>query len=613
MSRAKTSGRSGRGRSSRWILFICAALSGLTFAAYSHVIWHEFVNFDDGAYVFENPHVTSGLSWGVVRWAFTSMSGGNWHPLTWLSHAMDCQLFGLNAGLHHSTSLLLHIINVILLFVLLEQATHARWRSFTVAAIFAIHPLNVESVAWIAERKNVLCALFFLLSLGAYGWYARKPSVSRYLSVAVLFALSLAAKAMAITLPLALLLLDYWPLQRIEGWTDEASVLQLPRVRFWPLVIEKLPLLALSIASGVVTFVAQRRAGAVAQVAGWPFSWRVGNAIHSYGMYLYLIFFPHGLAPFYPATPLQILQVLWTLILICAVSGLVWKFRTGRPYLLVCWLWFLGMMLPVIGFIQVGSQSMADRYIYIPEMGLLVAVVWSADDLLRTSHARPLWGYAMAGLTIVVLSMSTWRQVRYWDNSYDLWTHALQVTRSNYVAEENLAVHLLSLGREQDAFPHFEGVLAVKPDDVIAWLNVGNYLEHDGRHEEAIQAFQQVASLTHEPDKLTGAYRGLGVAYAQLGDRAQARTNFLRALQLNPNGETELFNLSLLEMRDGIDKLSQSVAAHPTAQGYWQLGQLLQDDQRTEDARLAYEKALHLNPKMQEAQQSLRSLKQTQD
>jgi tetratricopeptide (TPR) repeat protein len=415
---------------------------------------------------------------------------------------------------------------------------------------------------------------------------------------------------MAITLPFAMLVLDYWPLHRIAGWIEPSPSFPIPQSRFSRLILEKFPLLALSIASGAVTFLAQRGVGAVARAVGWPLSWRVGNAIHSYGMYLYQVLLPHGLAPFYPATSLHILQVIWAAALIAAISWFVWRLRTTHPYLVVGWLWFVGTLVPVIGVVQVGSQAMADRYTYIPMLGLLVAVVWGARDLLHATRSRPVWYFAASGLAVALLSISTWRQVRYWDNSFDLWTHALQVTRSNFVAEENLAVSLLDLGREDEAFLHFERVVALKPDDVVAWLNLGNHLEKQGHHDKAIEAFKRTIEQTRETDKLMGAYRGLGVAYAQQGDLAGARANFLHALQLNPNSETEVYNLSLLEVLAGIDQLSNTLSAHPTSQGYWQLGQLLQADRRIEEARVAYQKALHLNPKMKEAEQSLRSLSQ---
>jgi tetratricopeptide (TPR) repeat protein len=330
-------------------------------------------------------------------------------------------------------------------------------------------------------------------------------------------------------------------------------------------------------------------------------------------MYFYLAFLPHGLAPFYPATALHIFQVLWAAALLLGVSWLVWKFREGRPYLMMGWLWFLSTLVPVIGLIQVGSQARADRYMYIPLLGILVALAWCAQDLLRLKSGSAFWGSAAVGVAMIALSWATWTQVGHWRSSYDLWTHALQVTRSNFVAEENLAVSLLDLGREDEAFPHFERVTALQPDDAVALLNGGNYLEKQGHYEDAIEKFQHVLRVTHDPEKLTGAYRGLGVAYAQLGDRANARANFLHALQLSPENPTELYNLSLLEIRDGIDNLTRTVSLKPTPEGYLQLGQLLKEDQRTGDAQLAYEKALRLNPKLSAARQALRDLKQSNE
>lgn len=597
-------------RENRWLLPLCClCLALVSIAIYARTAWYPFVNFDDGEYVFENSHVNNGLSWPGVKWAMTATAAGNWHPLTWLSHQLDVQLFGLHAGGHHATNVLLHAVNVILLFLLLNRISGLRWRSLAVAALFAVHPLNVESAAWVSERKNLLCTLFCFLAIGAYTWYVRRPGVWRYLCIAVFFALGLASKPMVITLPFMLLLLDWWPLERVEGWRDAKppGVTPLPVAR---LILEKVPPLALSLASAIITIEAQRRVGAIAKITGWPLSWRIENAIHSYAIYVVQTFVPVNLAPFYPGAFLHWWQVAWAALFLAAISWLVWTRRGTQPYLLFGWLWYLGTMVPMIGLLQVGAQARADRYMYIPMIGILLAVVWGISDILQRASQNSSWRVAAAAVAVTVLLVMAWQQVSYWKSSEDLWTHALAVTRDNDVAEENLGVSLINEGREEEAFPHFQRVLLQRPDDAVALLNTANFLEKQGRHREAIERFARVRDTSHDPAKRIGAYRGLGVAYAQMGDRANARKNFLQALRINPGGPTEIYNIGLLEVRDGIDKLRKSVSEKPDADSYLQLGQLLQQDERPDDAIEAYENALKLNPHLTEARQAIAAMTQ---
>jgi len=588
---------------------ICIVLAVATLCVYSLVLRHPFVNYDDDIYVVNNPQVNTGLSWQNIRWSLTALWAGNWHPITWFSHALDCQLFGLYPGGHHLSSLVLHILNVVLLFLLLNRVTGSKVRSMIVASLFALHPLNVESVAWIAERKNLLCTFFFLLTLGAYGWYARKPGVQRYLCVAGLFLLGLASKPMVITLPFVLLLLDYWPLGRIEKWSKPSSAFPVSQHPFSRLALEKLPLLALSAASAVITIIAQRHLNAVASTSVFPFSWRVANALYSYAMYIGKIFLPRGFAVFYPAMPLSIWQVGLATAFFLAIGFLALKLRSSNPYLMAGALWFLGTLVPVIGLVQVGSQSMADRYTYIPLIGILTALVWAAFDVAQSKKLEAQWPLAAAGVILIVLSAVTWRQLGYWRSSYDLWTQDLNVTESNYVAEENLAVSLVSLDRDDEAMPHFMKALAIKPDDPVALLNVGNNLVQHGRPREAIEKFETVIRTSKDAAQLARAERGLGVAYANLGDPATARENFVKALQLNSTDPTDLYNLSLLETQQGVEKLNREISAHPSAQGYLQLGELLAEERNIPEAQVAFERALQLDPSLAEAKQALHDLK----
>lgn len=585
-----------------------------TFAVYAPVLRHPFVNYDDGEYVINNSHVNTGLNWVDVRWALTSIEYANWHPLTWISHATDYQLFGLNAGGHHFTSLLLHTANVLLLFLLLARVTGKTGRSLLVAGLFALHPLNVETVAWVAERKNVLATLFFLLALAAYGWYARKPNVKRYALVALFFVLGLAAKPMVITLPCVLLLLDFWPLGRILKWSTPGEAFPVPQTNFSKLVREKLPWLGLSVASAVITITAQRSSNAMPAAAIWPLTWRLENAIYAYAAYVWSAFFPRGLAAFYPGVALGTWQVWSALVFLLAVSLTVWRLRTGRPYLVTGWLWFLGTLVPVIGLLQVGGQSRADRYLYIPLIGIFVAVVWLLCDVAESKKFDIRWRVATAAAVLAIFCLLTSRQVGYWRSSLDLWSHTSQVTQDNFVAEENLGLSLVELGREDEALPHFENAQRMRPDNPEPALNIGNYLLKQERGQEAIAEFEMairaaaVSRVPIDPSKLASAYSGLGVSYAQTGDRADARTSFLEAIRLNP-GETEMYNLSLLEMQESVDKLSISVSEHPTAQGYLQLGQLLQQQRKVPDAQAAFERALQLNPKLADAKQALQDIR----
>src|SRR5215469_1622925 len=583
-------------------LSLLVALAALF--VYAPVIHYPFVNYDDPEYVFKNAFVRSGLSWENVRWAFTGMAVGNWHPLTWISHQLDCTLFALNAGGHHFTSLVLHAVNSVLLFLLLWRATGAIHRSALVASLFALHPFNVETVAWIAERKNLLCTLFFLLALGAYGWYVRKPGGKRYLAVAVLFMAGLASKPMVVTLPFVLLLMDFWPLERVEKWSRTPADSSVPQLPLRALVFEKVPLFALIAISVVLTIVAQRKANAIATAWSlWP---RLENGLHSYATYFWKSFLPLNLAPFYPDMLLGKWQVALSAGFVIGVGVLVWKAR--RPYLTVGYLWFLGTLVPVIGIVQVGAQAMADRYAYIPLIGIFMAAVWGLADLgksLRWNSRMLLFG----GIDVVlVLAAVTCRQVGYWKSSYDLWTHELQVTISNLVGEENLAIALADMHRYDEALPHFENAREIRPDDATALLNIGTTLDEVGRHQEAIEAFETVVRTNKDVTPLTAAYRGLGVAYASLGDRQRARENFMKALALSPSESSEMYNLSMLEVEDGIDRLSKALAANPTPEGYVQLGGMLEQDRQLPKAQVAYQKALALDPNLADAKQALSAL-----
>lgn len=609
-------------------LVICSLLAVVTFAIYSPIIRHPFIfNYDDDSYVINNSHVQAGLVWKTVSWAFTSTEYSNWHPLTWLSHALDCELYGLNPAGHHVTSLVLHVLNVMLLFLLLVRATGAAGRSLLVAALFALHPFNVESVAWVAERKNVLSTLFFLLALGAYGWYAVRPGVKRYVLVAALFLLALAAKPMVITLPCVLLLLDFWPLRRIRGWSEPTSprlddgdqdirlghvnpwtALPVSQVPFSRLVLEKLPLIALSAADGIVTIFAQRSYGSMHLVV--PLWVRLENALYAYAMYVWKGFWPARLAVFYPyPATLSIWQLGLAAVFMVTVSALVWRERASRPYLVTGWLWFLGTLVPVIGLIQVGEQAMADRYAYIPMIGIFVMAVWSAAELDESRKLSFASHVKTAGAVLIVLSLFTTEQIRYWQSAYDLWLHTVNVTKNNFFAEENLSAALLVTDRCEEALPHLKNAVRIRPSDPTGHLNLAACLAVKSYPQDAISEYELAISLAPDPRMLVAAYQTLGKLYGERGNYSKARESYQQALRIDPQ------EVNAKNALDGIDfsEAVRNVAESPSSQSYLRLSQLLQQRGQMPEARAAYQQALRLNPKLDEAQKALRVLKSSKE
>jgi protein O-mannosyl-transferase len=603
---------------SYFVLASCIVLAITTLTVYSPAAHNPFLHVDDQNYVTENPHVQAGVTWQTFTWALTAPAAENWHPLTWLSHALDCQLFGLNPAGHHSTNILLHALNVVLLFLLLLRATGAKGRSLLVAALFALHPLNVESVAWIAERKNVLSTLFFLLALGAYGWYARNPDAKRYLAVVALFALGLAAKPMVITLPFMLLLLDFWPLERIRGWGQgalsvpkerktrkaqsidlaSARVFPVPQMQFSQLLLEKLPLLALCAASAVITIIAQR-ARAIQTFEIYPFAGRLENAIYSYASYVWKAFWPTRLAFLYPYARdgWPAWQFGLALLFLLSVSLLVWKLRRTRPYLLIGWLWYLGTLVPVIGLIQVGDQAMADRYAYVPLIGIFVMVVWASADAADRRQLSPQSRIATAIAILAVLSFLTWRQIGYWQSDYDLWSHTVKVTKHNVVADESLSKALMQLGRPQEAVAGFEEAASLNPRDPFRHINLAAALLESERPTDAIAEYESTIKVTSDPTIQARCYESIATLYDQLGDYAKVRENYRLALQSDPTQAPGM-----------VERISQDAEGSQSAPRYLQLGMLLQALGKWSEARAAYQQALKLDPTLKEAKASLEAL-----
>jgi len=629
---------------------LCLLLGITTLAVYWPAGGNGFVDYDDGDYVTANSHVQNGLAWETVVWAFTTGHASNWHPLTWLSHALDCRLFGEHAGPHHLVSVALHIANTLLLFLVLRRMTGALWRSALVAAFFALHPLHVESVAWVSERKDVLSGLFFLLTLGAYAIYVEKlrarnqgqaeagaHGVTRltrrpllYYSLSLLFfTLGLMSKPMLVTLPFVLVLVDYWPLGRLR------------RAALGGLVLEKLPFLALSLASSVVTFLAQRKGGAVSTAL--PLDARIGNAAISYVRYLAKMVWPAKLSVLYPHPghwPLS--EVIAAACFLALATGAVVFLARRRPALAAGWFWFLGMLVPVIGLVQVGIQSMADRYMYLPMIGLLVPLMWNLPDLLPPRAWRvPALGLA-AVFALMACAALTVRQEQYWRDSEALFSRAIKVTDRNYLAYNNLGFYLSRQGRTAEAMVNYQrsleintnyedalnnvgyalagqkkydaaigyylAALRIRPNHPEVHNNLGNAVSELGRVDEAIGHY--LATLAQNPEH-ADAHNNLGVALAMKGQLDEAIVHFRQAISLKPNDASAHSNLgnalAVQHKLDGaIHEYEQALRIRPEdAQAHNNLGNALAGQGKFEEAIRQYREALRLNADNPEAYANL--------
>jgi protein O-mannosyl-transferase len=580
----------------------------LTVLAYLPVRNNAFINFDDNHYITENTHVRAGLSWDTVKWAFTTYDAANWHPLTWLSHALDCQLFGMNPAGAHLISVLLHALNAALLFLVLQSLTRFTWRNLMVAAVFAVHPLNVESVAWAAERKNVLSMLFFLLAIWAYRRYVRQPSVARYLGVTGLFGLALMSKPQVIVFPFILLLLDYWPLGRTRLAAPLASVGSAIVVRqrsFTSLLVEKIPLFGLAAISTIVTLQAQRAGHAVRTVIEYSLGSRVETAIISYVLYLRDAFVPWHLAPIYPHADglLPTWKVLLPAIILIVISGLAILGRKRAPYLLFGWLWFVGTLVPMIGLIQVGVQARADRYMYVSLIGILVAVIWGGADLLARRNFSPAIAAAVCAIVLGALSVATFRQIGHWHDSETLWNYTLAVTGENFMAEDNLAQELANQGRTEEALVHFHNVLKLhdwQPSELIAF---GMYEQRQGYSSDAIAQYQRALQNTSDPKTRAVEFSNIGSAYMDLKDLDHAQQNFDKALRSDPNNVPALIGTGIIAQKNGalmvaIAQYTKAVSINPTDLGFALLARALKQSGRTSDANMAYTQAQKLSPNM---------------
>jgi protein O-mannosyl-transferase len=589
-------------------LVLSLAIVLLTVIAYLPVRDNGFINFDDNHYITQNAQVRSGLSWDTVKWAFTTYDAANWHPLTWLSHALDCQLFGLNPAGPHFISVLLHALSAVLLFLLLQSLTGFTGRSLVVAALFAVHPLNVESVAWAAERKNVLSMLFFLLAIWAYSRYVRQPTIARSLGVAGLFALALMSKPQVIIFPFALLLLDYWPLGRTKfaaASTTANSSAEIRQRSFTSLLIEKIPLFGLSSISAIITLQAQHAGHAVRTVTEYSLRSRVETAIISYVSYLRDAVVPWHLAPIYPHADglLATWKVLMAATVLIAISTVTVLGRTRAAYLLFGWLWFVGTLIPMIGLIQVGEQARADRYMYVSLIGILVAVIWGWADLLARHKFSPVVGAAACVAVLVAFSVATFRQIGHWRDSETLWNYTLTVTDRNFMAEDNLAQELATQGRTKEALVHFHNILNLhdwQPTELIAF---GMYEQRQGYAADAIKQYQRALRGTTDAKTRAIELSNMGSAYMDLKDVQQAWENFDKALQSDPNNVPALIGTGLISQKNGnlelaIRQYTKAVAITPSDLGYALLGRAFEQSGRPSDANTAYQQAQRLSPNM---------------
>ncbi len=586
------------------------ALAGLTLVAFAPALVCGFVNYDDDGYVYDNPEVQRGLSARTISWAWTSLQQANWHPLTWLSLMLDTQLYGLDPPGYHLTNLLLHLANVLLFYLLLRRLTGAIWRSFFVAALFAVHPLRVESVAWVSERKDVLSTFFGLLALLAYVNYVRKPGVGRYSLIVLAMALSLLAKPMFVTLPFVLLLLDYWPLRR---WQLEQPGIDgthvPPSQRAMSLLLEKIPLLLLSAASGAVTVWAQSRGGAVLSLEQHPLAFRIANSLVSYAQYLRQTIWPMDLAVLYPFPRggLPSWQVAAAVLLLLGMTGVSFAWRRRYQYLLVGWFFYLGTLVPVIGLVQVGEQARADRYTYVPMIGMFLLITWGAADLSSSARQSRLPS-CLAGLVLIFLTVATWVQVSYWRSSLFLWEHALRVTEGSATAHNNLGGALLNEGDMVNARRHFEEALRLDSDHVPAYLNLGLLFQKQGDWTAASRAYQQ--ALRRNPTSTT-AHISLGVVLQMTGDYAEASRHFWEAVRIEPNNANAHNNLgvallNLKEFPEAIHHFQEALRLGPPEVGICaNLGLAFEYQEQWDDAARCFREALALQPQAPEHHREL--------
>jgi len=564
---------------------ICLLLITATLAVYWQVLDHSFVNYDDTLYVTKNPYVQAGLTSRGITWSLTATRAGNWHPLTWLSHMLDWHLYGMDPGWHHFSSLLFHTANALLLFLVLNRMTGGLWRSAFVAGLFALHPLHVESVAWVAERKDVLSTFFLFLTLLSYIWYVERPGFYRYFLVILCFVLGLMAKPMVVTLPFLLLLLDFWPLERftLGPSNNNQTATHRPPINAkkpWrqalALLMEKTPLFILTAVSSFVTFTVQKSGGSVAPLEIYPFKMRLANALLSYVRYIIKMIWPEHLAVFYPhpGQSLAMWQAALAGLLLVVISIAVIRARHRYPYLPVGWFWYVGTLVPVIGLVQVGAQAMADRYTYVPLIGLFIMISWGVPNLLLKLRFQYFVSATAVGIVIAALMICTHLQVASWRNNITLFKKAVEVNANNYLAHINLGGALAEQGNIEEAEKHFSRALQLNPRSAVAHNDLGNILQQQGKLEKAIDHFYE--SLHRDPN-LSETHFNLGNALLRQGKIEEARIHFATALQIRPD----------------------------FAEGYNSLGVALARQGKVDEAIVHFREAVRLKPSYAQARSNL--------
>jgi tetratricopeptide (TPR) repeat protein len=558
------------------VLSIYFILAVSTLLVFWQVRNFDFINYDDDLYVYQNQRVLDGLTADGVIWAFTTGHSANWHPLTWLSLMLDCQLFGPSPGRIHLINVLLHLVNTLLLFAVLKKMTGSLWPSAFVAAVFALHPMHVESVVWIAERKDVLSTLFWLLTMAAYLRYVKRPGVARYLLTLLVFALGLMAKPMLVTLPFVLLLLDYWPLNRLMPQTVALSGRQrrksAPAANNSPtlyrIIIEKVPFFALSVISSVITFLVQRSGGSVSDIDILSLNDSIANVFLSYAEYIGKMLWPINLAVFYPfnaAGSIPFWQAAMCALLLFGISFFVVRFGRNQRYVPLGWFWFVAALIPVIGIVPVGQQAYADRYTYIPYIGLFIMLAWGLPQLLSNWSQRKIaLGVSMV-IVLTTLGICTHRQTRYWKNSNILFSHTIEVTQNNYLAHNNLGSAYASLGRDTEAIKSYKQALIFHPNYAMAHYNLGVSYGNLGRNTEAIEAYEN--AIRFRPN-YADAHFGLGFAYYKLGRNQEAVEAYKQTIRIKPDHAMAYNNLgvsygNLGRNQESIEVYKQAIRIKP--------------------------------------------------
>jgi len=584
-------------------MVLCTALLAITLAVFIQTYHHQFINLDDPLYVTNNPYVKGGITAKNIAWAFTTTAASNWHPLTWLSHMADVEVFGLDPRDHHLMNVFIHTASTLLLFLLLAKITMAPWQSLFVAALFALHPLHVESVAWVAERKDVLSGFFWFLTLLFYANYVKHRTVKFYLLTLSSFVVGLMTKPMLVTLPLVMFLLDYWPLKRVNYQrAQDGSTFISP---LFSLVKEKLPFLFFSALSAIITVYAQNKGGALKSFETSSLSLRIENAVIAYARYIAKAIWPQDLAILYPfPSSLPIWQALISCLALIFISLVIIRYRRRYPYLLIGWLWFLVTLVPVIGLVQVGGQSIADRYTYIPLIGLFIMCSWGVPDLMQGWKHRPAILGVVAGVILSVLTVTTWQQLGSWKDNISLYQHTLQITTGNYLILNNYGIALADEGRFDEAILQYEQALRAWPKSATAHVNLGAALAHQGKLVEAIEHYSKALQLI--PDYAI-AHANLGRALVNLGRVEEAITHYEEALKIDPNFADVHLNLGILLVRRGE---YNSASMHYetflrldpySAKGPINMGAALAQGGRLDEAIQCFNEALHVDPKSVEA------------